>query len=184
MASDLNVRGFKVRVVWMRGTHLLARSLAGFFSRFDSFKGLDNPFFNITIPTSLRRVWQLIEFISFLPIFFLRYTIPRAFGYFVIADRFLIDFVVWITLTTNSPEYSEKFEARFLLALNRKISSNFYVFAEEYELLKRKNDMPLKFLIEQKNLYSKLSNRIDAQKLDTTFIMPKQASMLLLKTIL
>jgi len=59
---------FNARISWIRGTHTLASLLARFLSKFAPFRGSDNPYYGISIPNSARRIWQLLEFISALPI--------------------------------------------------------------------------------------------------------------------
>ena len=59
---------FNARISWIRGTYTLASLLARFLSKFAPFRGSDNPHYGISIPNSARRIWQLLEFISALPI--------------------------------------------------------------------------------------------------------------------
>ena len=71
LAREFEYRRFRTLVSWMRGTHTLASMLARFLSKFATFKGSDNPYYGISIPNNAKRVWQLIEFISVLPILLL-----------------------------------------------------------------------------------------------------------------
>ena len=48
--------------------HTLASLLARFLYKFAFFRGFDNPYYGISIPDSAKRIWQLVEFISVLPI--------------------------------------------------------------------------------------------------------------------
>jgi hypothetical protein len=64
----------------MRGTHILALLLARPLSRLKAFRGLDNPYYGISIPSHMERLWQLIEFISALPVLLVRFMLPSFFG--------------------------------------------------------------------------------------------------------
>ncbi|QOJ79268.1 hypothetical protein IG193_02050 [Infirmifilum lucidum] len=168
LAEVLTRRGFRVRVSWMRGTHTLASLLAVFLSRFWAFRGRDNPYYNISIPRKMRRLWQLLEFASVIPVILSRFILPRLLGYCVIAERYLPDFIVWVSLTTRDVSYLRSLEARFLLALSEKASVKVYVRASEAELAKRRNDVGSGFIVKQLELYDKIAKAINAQVIDTT----------------
>ncbi|MGC8542494.1 MAG: thymidylate kinase, partial [Vulcanisaeta sp.] len=68
-----------VRISWIRGSHMAASLLARFLSLFPSMRGLDNPYYGISIPRSLRPLWWLLEFISVLPNWFFRFIMPSAY---------------------------------------------------------------------------------------------------------
>jgi len=80
------------------GTLTLVSLLAKFLSRFSAFRGSDNPYYGIRIPKGFRRLWQLIEFISAIPIVLIRFVLPNMLGFLVIAERYLPDLVAWISL--------------------------------------------------------------------------------------
>jgi thymidylate kinase len=169
LAKELEDYGFNVRISWMRGTHTLASLLAKFLSRFALFRGSDNPYYRISIPNSAKRVWQLMEFISVLPILLTKFMLPSLFGYTVIAERCVPDFLVWVSLTTRDECYLKRLEARFLLALSMKADAKVYVTASEAELAKRRSgEVNRNFLSRQIKLYEELAKIIGACKIDTT----------------
>ena len=169
LIKELKDRGFKASISWMRGTHTLASLLASFLSKFAAFKGSDNPYYGISIPSCMRRLWQLMEFVSVIPILLLRFTLPNFFGYTVIAERYLPDFLVWVSLTTRDSDYFRRVEARFLLALSMKADVRVYVTASEAELAKRRGgEVNHKFLSKQLKLYDDLAKLAGAYKIDTT----------------
>jgi len=153
----------------MRGTHTLASLLAKLLSRFTIFRGSDNPYYGISIPKSMKRIWQLIEFISVLPILLFRFILPRFLGYVVVAERHLPDFLVWVTLTTRDTNYLRSLEARFMLALSMKADVKVYVTASETELVRRRSgEVNHEFLRKQLKLYDNMAKLIRAYKIDTT----------------
>jgi len=72
LARELESHSFNVKISWMRGTHTLASLLARFLSKFTIFRGPDNPYYGISVPCGMRRLWQLLEFISVLPVLLFR----------------------------------------------------------------------------------------------------------------
>jgi hypothetical protein len=80
--------------------------LAKFLSKFATFKGPNNPYYGISIPSHMKRLWQLIEFISALPVLLVRFMLPSFLGYTVVAERYIPDFLVWVVITTDDPAIS------------------------------------------------------------------------------
>jgi hypothetical protein len=167
-AAHLRKKGFRVKVSWMRGTHTFASFIAVFLSKFAVFKGTANPYYNISIPDKLRKVWQAIEFVSALPIVLLRYTIPSVCGFYVVGERCPIDFIVWVAFTTEDESYLNGFASRTLRTLTLKNSKAVYITADFNTLLTRRKDITPNKLSIQQSLYRKISASINAYTLNTT----------------
>jgi len=168
LARKLEGHSFNVRISWMRGTHTLASMLARFLSKFATFKGSNNPYYGISIPSHIKRVWQLIEFISALPVLLLRFMLPNLLGYTVIAERYIPDFLVWVVITTDDPSYLSSISASFLLALALRAKAKIYVKADLQKLVERRIDMDPFFIMKQLILYEKLAEGMNSLTLDTT----------------
>jgi thymidylate kinase len=169
LAKKLENHNSKVKISWMRGTHTLASILARSLSKLAVFKGSDNPYYGISIPSGMKRLWQLLEFVSALPILLTKFILPSILGYTVIAERYIPDFLAWVSTTTRDEDYLERLEARFMLALSAKANIRIYVTASEVELIKRRNgEVGQKFLSRQLKLYDMLAKLINAYKIDTT----------------
>jgi len=95
--------------------------------------------------------------------------LPSFLSYTVIAERFIPDFLVWVSLTTKDTNYFRRVEARFLLALSMKADVRVYVTASEAELVKRRGgEVNREFLSKQLKLYNELAKLVGAYKIDTT----------------
>jgi hypothetical protein len=104
-----------------------------------------------------------------LPILLAKFILPSILGYTVIAERYVPDFLVWVSLTTRDEDYLKRLEARFMLALSMKADARVYVTACEAELAKRRNEeVDQIFLSRQIKLYEELAKIITACKIDTT----------------
>lgn len=172
-AEHLRKKGFRVKVSWMRGTHTFASFIAVFLSKFAVFKGTANPYYNISIPGKLRKVWQAVEFISALPIVLLRYTIPSVCGFYVVGERCPIDFIVWVAFTTEDELYLDGFASRVLRNLTLTNSKVVYITADFNTLLTRRKDIAPSKLSVQQRLYKKISASVNAYTLNTTKRNPK-----------
>jgi len=168
LAYLLAKRGYRVHVSWMRGTHTITLVLAHFLSSIRAFHGSDNPYFNIRIP-KLKHFWQLLEFISALPIILIKYVLPSKLGWWIIGERSLIDFIVWIACTTTDESYTEGFVSRFLITLASKSQGRFYITARLRELVRRrKSEATAENIKRQLILYDELFPKLGAYKLDTS----------------
>ena len=184
LAERFKRKGIRMSVSWMRGTHTLASMLARFLSRFALFRGSDNPYYGISIPESARRIWQLVEFVSMMPILLIKFILPCLLGYVVIAERYLPDFLVWVSLTTRDAGYLKRLEARLALILTMKTSVRIYVTASEAELMRRRGEeVDREFLSMQLKLYDKVAKLIRACKIDTTRRSVKETLSYLLSII-
>jgi GTPase SAR1 family protein len=167
LTKELCNRECNVKRSWMRGSHTFVFLVASFLSKFDCFKGLENPYYNINIPKNLKRFWQFLEFLSALPIILGKFLVPSLLKYCILADRYTIDLAVWLCLTTHDYSFLKTFESKILIALAQKTSAKFYVTANFEELGLRSKE-ELWFPKEQLYLYGKLAGAVDAYIIDTT----------------
>jgi len=169
LAYFLKRKELRVMISWMRGTHTLASILARLLSKFRTFQGPCNPYYHICIPPSLKTLWIWIEFYSMLPILLLRFILPTAFGYLVVVDRGLIDFLVWITMTTLQPRALTSIIGRFTMALARKTSTNIYIRADLKTLQKRRRSSPeASSLSMQLKIYDAIAKAYEIPIVDTS----------------
>jgi thymidylate kinase len=131
LVGELRRRGLKPVIAWMRGTHTLASIFARLIAKFSAFRGQDNPYYGVSIPSGMKRLWQLLEFTSMLPVLLVKFILPSILGYTVIAERYIPDFLAWVSTTTRDENYLERLEARFMLALSAKANVRIYVTASE-----------------------------------------------------
>jgi len=169
VASTILKHGIKVKVSWgMRGPYKPLVLLAKILSKFDVFKGFEDPIHNISIPKVFRRLWQFLESFCIIFTYFYRYHIPHLLGYIVIGDRSPLDSIIWIILITHDPRYLRSITAKFFLALTYRANIKIYLIADPSKLLERKKDMSRKFVEKEIELYSKIIYLINVQKMDTT----------------
>lgn len=168
LAEVLKARNLRVKVSWMRGTHTFASFIASFLSKFQVFKGPDNPYYQLSIPSTMRRLWQILEFSAAIPVILLRFVIPKLFGFWIIGERYFLDFVVWVAIVTKDESYLNSLPSKFLRKLALKSYARVYVTADLNTLLERRSDVSVEMLSKQQSLYEKLSITVGAYTIDTT----------------
>lgn len=165
----LRRNGIIARVSWLRGTHSLASLIARFLSHLPSFRGIDNPYYGISIPDKMLGLWWMLEFTSVLPIWISRYIIPSIYEV-VVGDRGLLDFLVWVMMTTR-PTYLNTIWGRAALALALRYCKNIYITADLAVLVKRKGSEPTgRLIFKQWAIYNALFRNTKAPMIDTTSI--------------
>jgi energy-coupling factor transporter ATP-binding protein EcfA2 len=149
---------------WFRGSHLFASVLARFLHDFSSFRGSCNPYYKICIPERLKAIWVFLEFVSLIPHLFTRFLLRKVCK-FLVCDRGLLDFVVWLIATLDAPWLLRSIYGNFLLRLLSK-ERVVYLYAEPDKLGMRA-DVPQSFLIKELAIYNVLAKYVAQCSIDT-----------------
>jgi len=166
VALTLVRRGYKVKISWMRGTHTFSFMFSRALCRYETFRGC-NPRM-ISVPAKLKRVWRFIEFVSMMPVLLIRFILPDLLGFWVIAERYTPDFIVWNSIITDDESYVESAGSKLLLSLAIKNKAQIYVTASIDELNRRSCEKA-EFLSTQLKLYGVLAKMLNAYTLNTTY---------------
>jgi thymidylate kinase len=170
--ETLSKNGFKVRKGWMRGTHTVSYAFARLLRLHGAFRGQNH--FMVSIPKNLTRLWRFLEFTSALPVFFYRFALPKLFGFYVVGERYLPDYLVWVSIVLNDDNFAQAPESKFLLSLTKKTGAGFYITADTTILSKRSFENPA-FLTRQQAIYANLATALGAFKIDTTHTSAEEA---------
>jgi len=151
-------------VHWFRGSHLLASILAIFLSYFKIFHGVCNPYYKICIPKRLRGLWVHVEFWSLLPHILIRTLLKRACR-FLVCDRGVSDFIVWVVVTLEYPGFLRGMYGGFLLRLAAK-ERPIYLYADP-DVLARRADVSREFIARELVVYNVLAKYVSLCSVDT-----------------
>lgn len=170
VALYLRARGLRVVVVWMRGTHTFASVLARFLARFSSFRGPCNPYYGICVPRGMRGLWLWVEFVSVLPVVVARLVFRGLFGGVVVAERSLLDFLVWLVVTLRWGGAVGSFVGRSAVSLHLSLCDrSVYVRADPGVLLSRRRGSPEERLIPlQLRVYDAVARAVGVPVVDTS----------------
>jgi len=172
VARRLIAKGFRIKRGWMRGSHTIVSFLSRLLSRFTIFRGGFNPYYGVAVPGSMARLWSVLEYLGALPVILLRFILPCLLGYVVVADRYVLDLMVWITLVTGDEGFLKSILARHLLLLASRAGPVFFVTASPEELAGRRGG-ELNVLERQNRLYETIRRR--AYIIDTTGRTPSES---------
>jgi hypothetical protein len=150
---------------WIRGTHSFSYPFAVLLRKHAAFRGPNH--LMVSIPPKLKNAWRFLEFTSALPIILCRFTIPNMLGRWVVGERYLPDYLVWVSIVLGDDQFVHAPESRFLIALTRKTGVGFYITADTAQLSLRSNENP-EFLTHQQKIYATLARSLDTCIIDTT----------------
>lgn len=159
-----------VCVVWVRGSHTFASLLARLLSKFEVFRGECNPYYHICVPPKMKKLWMWIELTSIIPVVLKRFVIPKLLKRTVIAERSLLDFLVWLLTTLRYPNVMKSLCCKFILSLTFSLCDRaIYVRAEEEVLVSRRKGFSEERLISiQLSVYDSLARSLNTPCIDTS----------------
>jgi hypothetical protein len=117
----------------------------------------------------LLRVWALIEFASVLPWIIQRVYLPKGLGYTVVAERYVVDTVVYLSYWLG-PHFLRGFLAKVLLNFIPRGSMLIHVDAETKVLLERRpNDVISQdYIAFQRRVYCMFAKTLGAVTINTS----------------
>ena len=166
-------RNRRVSFVWIRGGHTLAFVLSKLFVRLGYYQTVRTPsgssyrVFDPRLLPKLSHLWALIEFVSVLPIILYKVYLRRILGYTIVADRYVVDTVVYLSYWLGP---AARTVSKFLLRLVPQDAVMIHLDAETPVLKARLLDdtSPMGFVVYQRMLYRRLSASLGAATIDTT----------------
>jgi thymidylate kinase len=161
-------RGDKVSKAWLRGRHTLAYLVSKLLLKIGYSHIIKQGDIEILDPRGFvsRKFWSFLEFVSVVPLILLRMSLPLLLGYVVIAERFIVDTVVF-----NSFYIGKDFKPyiRILLRFIPRKAVLIHLDADWDELrCRRAGDWPEDFIKYQLNEYRLYALRFRALTINTT----------------
>ena len=182
LVECLRSKGYNSIYVWIKAQHTLAFLISrvltafGWNRTFRNPKGIAVSDFRVHEGTFARKVWPVIEFLSVLPLIIFKVELPILFGYKIVFDRYLIDTIVSISLSTQNMSFADSFIGRLLLKMIPKEFVVIILDADLSTVLKRRPDIEYSFdeVTNAMKLYRVLGRKMKAFSLNTTILTIEQ----------
>jgi thymidylate kinase len=169
LISELNRKGIRNKKLWLRSLHTLAfliSKVCMYMMKLDDVYQLRTRYSD---DTAFRIIWYSIEFVSILPLILTKFYLPLLEGYVIVAERFVIDWVVSVAYATNNPSLVDSWLASFMMYFIPKQSLLVYIDAEYSSILSRRSAEDSFESIEfQRTCYSKFAQKLNALRIDTS----------------
>jgi hypothetical protein len=154
-------------------------------------KNITNPYGRVkTLPRVssdklLKQVWALTEFFSVLPLLLIKVILPIELGYFIVADRYVLDTIVSIAYYLNDPNFIKHRIARILLKFIPSNSVLIHLDADYGTLIVRRGKLvePRSFIDFQKTGYARLCQFIPSYYINTSRLTIDETSKVILKIV-
>lgn len=169
LVDALNHRGIKTHKLWLRSLHTLAFIISKIAMKLLHLKDVYEFRSKYSYKQPLRSLWYGIELVSILPLVFSKMFIPLKLGDTVVAERFVVDWIVSLSYVTRNEVLLNGALARLVLGLIPKESLIIYVdaTADAIRARGRKEDS-FEFIEFQRKSYTKLARLINAITIDTS----------------
>ncbi len=167
LSQELTKMGIKNKRFWMRSLHTLAFLISKFamnlFDLHDIYE------FRGKYAIKFRRLWYIIELISILPLI-IRFYILLYKGYVIIADRFVIDWIVSLAYSMKDESFINSKYAKLVLMFIPKDSLLIFLDAN-YEVICKRRDPNIEnkeYIIFQRYYYNLFANMLGALIIDSS----------------
>jgi thymidylate kinase len=169
LISELDRKGIKNRKLWLRSLHTLAfliSKVGMYIMKLDDIYQLRTKYSD---HAAFRIIWYSIEFVSILPLILAKFYLPLLQGYVIVAERFVIDWIVSVAYATNNPSLVDGRFANFAMYFIPKESVLVYIDAEYGSILSRRGAEDSFESIEfQRTCYNKFAQKLHALRIDTS----------------
>jgi hypothetical protein len=117
-----------------------------------------------------KQIWALTEFFSVLPLLFIKVILPIEQGYFIVADRYVLDTIVSIAYYLNDQDFIKHRIAGVLLKFIPQKGVLIHLDADYDALVARRGKLvePRSFIDFQKAVYARLCQSIPSYYIDTS----------------
>lgn len=191
LVKYLKSNGCKTRYVWIKSLHTLAFLISRVFESLGWHRVIQNPNrvtisrFELPDSASHHKIWPFIEFISVLPWIILRIHLPLFLGFTIVADRYLIDTIVSISIGVRDPLFMNSFLGKLLLRMIPKEAIIIHLDVDLINILNRKPNIEYtnQEIMRQITLYRLLAKGIGAYSINTAILNAKETTVLVLDLI-
>jgi thymidylate kinase len=169
LVSELNRKGIRNKKLWLRSLHTLAFIISKVSMHILRLNDIYQLRTKYSHHAAFRITWYIIEFVSILPLILTRFYLPLLQGYVIVAERFVIDWVVSVAYATNNPSLVDSWFATWMTYFIPKQSVLVYIDAEYNSILSRRGAEDSFESIEfQRVCYSKFAQKLHALQIDSS----------------
>jgi len=169
LIQRLRKDGVSTRRLWLRSLHTLAfviSKIAMHVLGLESVYDFRSKYSHIR---SFRPLWYAIEFISILPLVLFRFYIPLARRQTVVAERYVIDWVVSLSYASSNESLLDSILAKAVLRFMPKDSLLIYIDADYDTIYSRgRRDDSSEFIEFQRRFYAKIAQIVNAVIINTS----------------
>jgi len=169
LVEELRKNRIKTRKLWLRSLHTLAFVVSGIAMhvlRLDSVYEFRARYSHKRL---FRRFWYAIEFVSILPLILFRFHLPIRRGYTIVAERYVLDWIVSLSYLSRNESMLDSFLAKTVLRFIPKNSILIYIDASYDAICKRgRKEDSFEFIDFQRRTCAKIASMLSSVVIDTS----------------
>jgi thymidylate kinase len=178
----LESNGVRTRYAWVKSFHSLSYIVSNMLRNTRLWCTVINPTgmqvrqFDPTYSKPFQKLWYLLELISVLPWIIVRIYLPLLARITVVADRYVPDTIVTISVRMKQPDFHRSFIGRLLSSLIPKGTVMVHLDASIDTVINRKPDIEYtrSQIVSQIKMYKLLAKKLSAFTVDTSKLDAKQ----------
>jgi len=182
LVKYLRSKGYRAKYVWIKSKHTFAYLISqileplGWQRTFRNPNGIIISRFELYDSRFARKVWPTIEFLSALPLIIFKVKLPLLLGYRIVLDRYMIDTITSIALSTKNMKFADSFLGRLLLKMMPKGSASILLDIDLSTVLERRPDIEYSYdeIRNAIGLYRTLTRKMKSVSLDTDTLAVEQ----------
>jgi len=169
LVKDLEKNGVRTKRLWLRSLHTLAFVISKLAMRILDLKDVYEFRSKYSRRRSFRSIWYIIEFISIIPLVLLKFRIPLSIGYTVVAERYIIDWMVSVSYASRNELFIDSLIARLAFKLIPKQSLLIFIDASYDAIrLRGRTEDSFEFIQFQRTLYARIANKLNSLVINTS----------------
>jgi GT2 family glycosyltransferase len=191
LVKYLRSKGYRAKYVWIKSKHTFAYLISqileplGWQQTFRNPNGIIVSRFELYDSRFARKAWPTIEFLSVLPLIIFKVQLPLLLGYRIVLDRYMIDTVTSIALSTKNMKFADSFLGRLLLKMMPKGCASILLDIDLSMVLERRPDIEYSYdeIRNAIGLYRTLTRKMKSVSLDTDTLTVEQTKKRVLELL-
>jgi thymidylate kinase len=169
LVLELRNHGVKVRKLWLRSLHTFAFLISKIAMHVLGLQSIYEFRARYSRAKPFRGIWYAIEFASILPLILFRFRLPLMKGYTIVAERYVIDWIVSLSYVSRNESLCDSRIAKAALKFIPKNSTLIYIDASYDAICSRgRNEESLEYIDFQRRFYEKIAQRLNSIVIDTS----------------
>jgi thymidylate kinase len=169
LISELNCKRIRNKKLWLRSLHTLAFLISKVSMYIMKLNDIYQFRTKYSDHATFKIIWYFIELASILPLIVTKFYLPLLQGYVIVAERFVIDWVVSVAYATNNPSLVDSWFASFVIKFIPKQSVLVYIDADYGSILSRRGGEESFESIEfQRACYNKFAQKLHVLRIDSS----------------
>jgi len=191
LVKYLRSKGYRAKYVWIKSKHTFAYLISqileplGWQRTFRNPNGIIISRFELYDSRFARKAWPTIEFLSVLPLIIFKIKLPLLLGYRIVLDRYMIDTITSIALSTKNMKFADSFLGRLLLKMMPKGCASILLDIDLSTVLERRPDIEYSYdeIRNAIGLYRTLTRKMKSVSLDTGTLTVEQTKKRVLELL-